>query len=268
MAVPLDQIDAFAEAPFTGNPAAVALLEAPADPAWMQAVAAEMNLSETAFVVPAGAGRFHLRWFTPGAEVELCGHATLAAAHALWRRGRAGPSERIRFETRFAGPLTCRPDGAAIAMSFPADRPARVEPPAGLLAALGDPEIRACAASRHDYLLELPDAEAVRRLAPDLAALRAIAARGVIVTAPGDPSEADFVSRFFAPRLRVAEDPVTGSAHCVLGPYWGPRLGRHRLVGRQLSARGGRVGVSLEPGGERLELSGGAVTILAGELLR
>jgi PhzF family phenazine biosynthesis protein len=262
----LFQIDAFAERPFEGNPAAVVPLEREPPADWMQRLARELNLSETAFLWPAG-GAFGLRWFTPGAEVRLCGHATLASAHALWESGRIAPAEAARFDT-LSGVLTCvrRSDGA-IEMEFPARPSPPVEPPPGLLGALGIDRARYVGRNVDDWLVEVASAEAVRRLVPDFRALRQVEARGVVVTAPadaaGDPP-CDFVSRFFAPGVGVDEDPVTGSAHCALGPHWSARLGRGELVGRQLSARGGRVGVRVA--GERVFLSGCAVTILRGTL--
>jgi len=266
MSHPIYQVDAFAERPFAGNPAAVVLVDGAAwpDEAWMQAVAAEMNLSETAFVRRlAGDEAFGLRWFTPAAEVELCGHATLASAHVLWETGAVAGGQAIGFETLHSGRLTCRRDEAGwIAMDFPADPAAEAEPPAGLIAALGV-EPTAAARSRYDWLIELADAAGVRSAAPDFPALRGIETRGIILTAPGE-GEADFVSRFFAPRLRVEEDPVTGSAHCVLGPWWADRLGRAALTGWQASRRGGAVGVVV--GGDRVALSGRAATVLRGTL--
>jgi PhzF family phenazine biosynthesis protein len=261
MKVPMYQVDAFTAEPFAGNPAAVCLLDRPAGAAWMQAVAAEMNLAETAFVVPTG-DRFGLRWFTPAVEVDLCGHATLAAAHVIWSTPLLGAGQPCRFDTR-SGELAChRRDDGWIEMDFPATPAEPATAPPGLFDALGvapAPVWR----SRFDYLVELPSAGAVRSLSPDFRRLATIDTRGVIVTAPGDDS--DFVSRFFAPAVGIDEDPVTGSAHCCLAVHWAGRLNRTgELVGRQLSRRGGVVRCALD--GDRVRLAGQAVTVLRGEL--
>lgn len=258
---PCFHVDAFAAAPFRGNPAAVCLLARPRPATWMRAVAAEMNLSETAFVSPR-AGGFGLRWFTPRVEVDLCGHATLASAHVLWQEGLAPAAARLRFHTR-SGVLTAARRGGGIELDFPARIARPAPPPAGLRRALGAPA-RAVLRNQDDWLVELRDRRAVVELAPDLAALRALPARGVIVTARAR-GEHDFVSRFFAPAVGVDEDPVTGSAHCALGPYWAAKLGRTTLRGLQASARGGVVEV--EVAGDRALLRGAAVTVLRGELL-
>ncbi|MSR03582.1 MAG: PhzF family phenazine biosynthesis protein [Gemmatimonadetes bacterium] len=256
-------IDAFTDAPFKGNPAGVCHLTGPAPEQWMQSLAAEMNQAETAFVQAEGSG-FRLRWFTPAAEVDLCGHATLATAHFLWESGTLARALTARFHTR-SGLLTATPGPAGtILLDFPStpQRPA-VAPP-GLHEALGTSggEIFSNQAAQPDFLIVLPDAAAVRRLEPDMARLRRVDARGVIVTAPGDQPGIDFVSRFFAPRFGVDEDPVTGSAHCSLSPFWAGRLGRTDLVGYQASRRGGLVGTRLL--GDRVELAGHAVTVLRG----
>ena len=266
---PLYQVDAFTAEPFAGNPAAVCLLEPGEgpDPGWMQRVAAEMNLSETAFLRPgAEAGRYGLRWFTPTVEVELCGHATLASAHVLFTEGLAEAGRELRFDTA-SGPLTARRDGdGAIWLDFPATPAEPVDPPAGLLEALGDGPARWVGRGRFDYLVELADEAAVRGLAPDVRRLEGLGSRGVIVTAAGDGSAGhDFVSRYFAPAAGIDEDPVTGSAHCTLGPYWAERLGRDELTGFQASARGGLVRV--RPQGDRVLLGGQAVTVLRGQLV-
>lgn len=267
MAFPLLQIDAFADRPFTGNPAAVVLLDAPREAAWMQAVAMEMNHSETAFV-EARADGFGLRWFTPEVEVKLCGHATLASAHALWETGRLARGETARFHTK-SGVLTARPvvheGGARIELDFPQRPPQRAEEVGDLPRALGA-EVRELHRSSEDWLALLPDEATVRALTPDFAALKPLGARGVIVTAAADPGSAyQFVSRFFGPGVGIDEDPVTGSAHCVLAPFWGARLGRTEMTGFQASRRGGMVGVTLA--GARVKLSGRAVTVSRGELL-
>ena len=254
-------IDAFTDRPFSGNPAAVCLLSAPAQPKWMQAVAAEINLSETAFVCRRD-DVFDLRWFTPTVEVELCGHATLASAHALWADGVVAPTAAIRFDTR-SGILTCTRDGDWITLDFPAT-PARESPPLpGLLEALGVAPTFVGHADNGNYLVVVDEAT-VRGIAPDFAALRATGVAGVIVTADSSDQRFDFVSRYFAPNAGIDEDPVTGSAHCCLGPYWSARLGGSALTGFQASARGGVVRVDV--GEERVMLRGKAVTVLSGTL--
>ncbi len=257
-------VDAFTSSAFAGNPAGVVLPPEPVDAAWMQQVAAEFRHAETAFLLARPDGSYDLRWFTPLVEVDLCGHATLASAHVLASIGVPGP---ITFHTR-GGPLTATMDGAAIVLDFPACPVTSVDEPDGLSAALGI-EMLGVYANGTDLLVEVADAARVAAVSPDFAALAAVECRGVIVTAPAAIGAAeddhDFVSRFFAPRVGVDEDPVTGSAHCALGPFWGARLGRDTLTGVQLSARGGRVGVELR--GSRVLLRGSAVTVLDGELL-
>ncbi|MEI6775406.1 MAG: PhzF family phenazine biosynthesis protein [Chloroflexales bacterium] len=258
----ITQIDAFTKQPYAGNPAAVCLLPAPRDDDWMQAIAREMNLAETAFLVPEG-DAFRLRWFTPTTEVDLCGHATLASAHALWEQGLLAPDAPALFRTR-SGLLTCTRRGNWIDMDFPATPPVAAESPADLMDGLGRTPISVWR-SPFDYLVELEDAMAVRTLQPNLFRLAQIEARGVIVTAQSDVPDYDFISRFFAPRAGVPEDPVTGSAHCCLGPFWGTRLSKAELVGYQASARGGVVRVRLADA--RVVLSGQAVTVLRGDLV-
>jgi PhzF family phenazine biosynthesis protein len=266
---PLYQVDAFTAEPFAGNPAAVCLLEDDADPGWMQRVAAEMNLSETAFLRPgAEAGRYGLRWFTPTVEVELCGHATLASAHVLFTEGLAEAGQALRFDTP-SGARAARRDGdGAIWLDFPATPAEPVDPPAGLVEALGAGAPRWVGRARFDYLVELEDEAAVRGLRPDPRRLGGLTpgSVGVIVTAPASgPGGYDFVSRYFAPAAGIDEDPVTGSAHCVLGPFWAGRLGRDELTGFQASARGGLVQVRTD--GDRVRLGGRAVTVLRGQLV-
>ena len=258
---PIYIVDAFADRPFQGNPAAICPLPAPADAAWMQHLAAEMNLSETAFPVRRDDG-FGLRWFTPKAEVDLCGHATLASAHLLWEQGLAPAGKPIRFQTR-SGLLTCVQQNGRIELNFPAEPERAVAPMADLAAVLGAKPVY-FGRNRFDLLVELESEEAVRALRPDFARLEAIAARGVIVTARSNDPRFDFVSRFFAPAVGVNEDPVCGSAHCCLGPFWSARLGKRELTGFQASPRGGIVGVRIE--GERVVLGGTAVTVLSGQL--
>lgn len=238
------------------------LLDAPADEAWMQKVAAELRHSETAFVAPGDAGGYRLRWFTPATEVRLCGHATLAAAHVLSGRGVLGP---FVFHTH-SGVLKAAVEDGNVTLDFPAQPVAPIELPDGLAAALGMVPV-ATYGNGVDVLAEVADETTVRGLTPDAAAMHAVDCRGVIVTAPaGDGGDVDFVSRFFAPRVGVDEDPVTGSAHCALAPFWAQRFGRPSLVGAQLSPRGGRVAVELR--GDRVLLRGRAVTVLEGSLLR
>jgi PhzF family phenazine biosynthesis protein len=261
------QVDAFTAAAFAGNPAAVCLLPGPAEAAWMQRVAAEMNLSETAFLEPRQ-GEYGLRWFTPAAEVALCGHATLASAHVLYETGLSAPDQDIRFATA-SGELTARREGAGISLDFPATPATEAEPPPGVLAALGIGQPAWAGRSIHDILIVLAAEQDVTALEPDFSHLAPAGVRGTIVTAPASEeraseSGADFVSRFFAPAVGVAEDPVTGSAHCTLAPYWGERLGRTTLTGYQASARGGTVLMRLA--GDRVILTGQSVTVLRGEL--
>ena len=255
------QVDSFADAPFTGNPAAVCCLDGDGDAEWMQRVAAEMNLSETAFVWPRSEG-FGLRWFTPGAEVSLCGHATLATAHILWESG-ATDDEPIAFESA-SGQLLARRSGATIELDFPRRRVVAAPCPNGLLESMASAEVKLEweGVAQGYGVLRVDSVDAVRALVPDLPRLAEVELSGVIVTAGGE-GEFDFVSRFFAPALGVPEDPVTGSAHCALADYWGERLDRSEMVGRQLSARGGTVSVRLD--GERVHLGGRAVTVWRGE---
>ncbi|OJW15603.1 MAG: oxidoreductase [Planctomycetales bacterium 71-10] len=260
-------VDAFTDRPFAGNPAAVCVLDAPAPDAWMQLVAREMNLSETAFLHPIDGGpRWRLRWFTPAVEVDLCGHATLATAHVLWEEGRLAPDSPAEFETR-SGLLTARRLDDWIELDFPTkpiERP--VSDPAELAVfseALGVP-ILSAGRSRFDALVELADEQTVRDLVPDFGRIKAIPARGVIATAPSSDPAFDFVSRFFAPAVGVDEDPVCGSAHCVLGPFWSDRLGRRSLNARQASPRGGVLRLRVSP--DRVAIAGQAVTTFRGQL--
>lgn len=254
-------VDAFTDRIYTGNPAAVCLLEEVHESQWMQAVAAEMNLSETAFLRPQGEDGWLLRWFTPKVEVDLCGHATLASAHVLWRE-RGVDQERLQFQTR-SGPLEAHRTGEIISLDFPADPAVPIESPTGLNEILGvKPET--VLQGRYDLLVVLEDAETVRTLKPDMLRLAKLDVRGVAVTALSDRPEYDCVSRFFGPRVGIPEDPVTGSAHCMLAPYWGDRLAKTNLRGYQASARGGLVGMYLM--GDKVRLEGRAVTTLRGQL--
>ncbi len=258
----ITQVDAFTDTIFAGNPAAVCLLPEPRGEAWMLRLAREMNLSETAFLERRPDGEFDLRWFTPTVEVDLCGHATLASAHVLWERGECAPGADIRFHTR-SGVLTASPRDGWIELDFPALPEESAPPPPGLLEALGV-EPRYVGRNRFDYLAELDSEAAVRALRPDAHRLRAVDARGVIVTARSTEPGFDFVSRFFAPAAGIDEDPVTGSAHCCLGPYWQARLRKAALAARQVSPRGGVVRVEVE--GSRVKLLGKAVTVFVAEL--
>ncbi|MEZ4749879.1 MAG: PhzF family phenazine biosynthesis protein [Bdellovibrionota bacterium] len=263
MSHPCYQVDAFTSQPFSGNPAAVVLLDEEKEAGWMQAVAAEMNLSETGFVVPRREG-FGLRWFTPTTEVELCGHCTLASAHTLWETGSLPLDEAAVFQTR-SGPLTVRKLGDWMEMDLPAWAPKAVESPPGFLSAVTDAEILSLALHplEHNLVVEVPSEDDVRRAKPDFSRLREEADLVVILTARSD--EYDFVSRCFASRFGIDEDPVTGSAHCVLGPYWRAKLGKDTLRAFQVSARGGEVRVHYD-GGERVRLQGQAVTVWRGTL--
>lgn len=256
------QVDAFADRPFAGNPAAVCWLESEAESAWMQAVAAEMNLSETAFArrLPDGV---ELRWFTPTVEVDLCGHATLATAHALLTSGLAPPDEPIRFHTR-SGVLTCVRAGEFIELDFPSTPAQAAAPPPLFFEAIGV-EPAYFGKSRFYDLAVFDSADAVRSLRPDFQKLGQIPVKGVIVTAPADDARFDFISRFFAPTLGIDEDPVCGSAHCCLAPYWAERLGKTELMAYQASVRGGVLRLRLN--GDRVILGGQAVTVWRGELL-
>ncbi|HMA41397.1 MAG TPA: PhzF family phenazine biosynthesis protein [Gemmatimonadales bacterium] len=255
------QVDAFTDQAFAGNPAAVCILAHAADKRWMQQVAGEMNLSETAFLFRQG-DAWNLRWFTPTVEVDLCGHATLASAHVLWQDRHLQPGAQALFDTK-SGRLTAARTGDWIEMDFPAEPAHPVEPPEFLLPALGI-KARYVAKNRMDYLVEVASETELRTMRPDFTRLRTLPVRGVIVTAPAVEDEFDFVSRFFAPGSGVDEDPVTGSAHCCLAPYWGAKLGKTEMTGFQASSRGGVVRV--RTAGDRVILGGQAVTVLRGEL--
>lgn len=265
MSTPILIVDAFTGEPFRGNPAGVCLLDGPRPDDWMQSVASEMNLSETAFPVPRADGGFDLRWFTPKTEVPLCGHATLASAHALWESGRLPARREAVFHSK-SGRLAARPSGDHIEMDFPAigSEPAPLPDP--LRRALGVTPLRSALGAdvgERNWIVELPSEADVRAVRPDFAFLRTIH-QGVIVTARGAGSY-DFVSRYFASAWGIDEDPVTGSAHCGLAPYWAAQLGKSAMTGFQCSTRGGVVGVELR--GDRVALRGQAVTVLRGELV-
>ncbi|MEJ2085994.1 MAG: PhzF family phenazine biosynthesis protein [Acidobacteriota bacterium] len=257
----ITQVDAFTNVPFKGNPAAVCLLgEFPSD-RWMQTLAAEMNLSETAFLVREE-DRYRLRWFTPKLEVDLCGHATLASAHALWEAGDLAPAAPALFDTA-SGLLRAEKRGSWIEMDFPSEPPEPVEPPAEILQALGV-AARFVGKNRFDYLIELETEAEVRGVEPDFNLLSAASERGVIVTSRSSCADYDVVSRFFAPAVGIDEDPVTGSAHCCLGPFWAAKLKSDDVVGYQASERGGFVRMKVR--GDRTFLAGQAITVLRGEL--
>lgn len=262
MPLPIIQVDAFTSEPFRGNPAAVCVLPEEHDDSWMQNVAREMNLAETAFLLPRADG-YELRWFTPTVEVDLCGHATLASAHVLWETGRLAADETARFHTR-SGLLTAVRRGDWIELDFPATPDEPVEVPSGLVESLGVSPLYV-GKNRFDYLVQLASEDAVQRLHPDFGRMKKVGGRGVIVTSRSADPDFDFVSRFFAPASGIDEDPVTGSAHCCLAPFWSRRLGKTSFRARQISARGGELKVDLD--GDRVRLGGQAVTVLRAELL-
>ncbi len=263
MSLPLLHVDAFTDRPFAGNPAAVCVLPAWKDDRWLQAVGREMNLSETAFLVRQPS-HFDLRWFTPTMEVDLCGHATLASAHALWHLGLAEPQTEIRFSTR-SGILKAAQRGEQIELDFPLKREEPASPPPGLVEALGvQPSY--VGRSQFDYLVEVESEAVLRRLAPDFKRLAAVQSRGTIVTSRSADARFDFVSRFFAPAAGIDEDPVTGSAHCCLADFWRKRLDKTQFLAYQASARGGVVSVRVAA--ERVFLGGQAVIVAKGELLQ
>lgn len=274
MEIPLLHIDAFTSEAFRGNPAAVCLLDAPKSADWMQNVATEMNLPMTAFVVPRPiANEADLRWFMSGGEMPLCGHATLASAHALWETGRLTENQEARFHTA-GGLLVCRRAGKQIEMNFPASPVQEADLPQSITEAVGVHPRKVFRQRRNDgtagnFLLELDSEEAVRNLKPNFELLRKAADVGVIVTARGEASGFDFVSRYFASYIGLDEDSVTGSAHCILAPYWASLLGKTEMTAYQASARGGVVGVRFlkKDDGDRVFLGGEAVTVLRGNLL-
>jgi PhzF family phenazine biosynthesis protein len=262
MPLRLTTVDAFTDRPFAGNPAAVCVLPEPRPDAWMQDIAREMNLSETAFLVKRADG-FDLRWFTPAVEVALCGHATLASAHVLWETNVLRPDEQARFHTK-SGLLTADRKGDLIELDFPANPEKEATVLRGLHEALGV-RLHYVGMSRFDVLVEVESEAVVRGMSPDFGLLAAVPVRGVIVTARASSPMYDIVSRFFAPAVGVNEDPVTGSAHCCLAPFWAGRLGKQELVAYQASARGGVLYLAVH--GDRVRIGGHAVTVLSGELL-
>ena len=262
MGVPLVHVDAFTAVPFAGNAAAVCMLAADADERWMQRVASELNLPATAFVTSDERARFRLRWFSPTVELSLCGHGTLATAHALWETAVAVPEATLEFHTK-SGPLRARRRETWIELDLPLEPEVPAEAPSDLAHALGVTP-KYVGRNRLDYLVEVDSEATLRQMRPDFARLRAVATRGVIVTSGAADPRYDFVSRFFAPAFGIDEDPVTGSAHCCLAGFWRARLGRDGLCGYQASARGGVVRTRVD--GDRVRLGGEAVTVLRGEL--
>ncbi|MTI86107.1 MAG: PhzF family phenazine biosynthesis protein [Firmicutes bacterium] len=261
MGIKIYQVDAFTNKPFAGNPAAVCMLTEPKGKKWMQGVAREMNLSETAFLLKIGDG-YNLRWFTPTVEVDLCGHATLASAHILWEKGYLEAGKEARFDTK-SGLLTASKKNDWIELDFPAEPPQETSAPDELIKALGvTPNF--VGKNRVDYIIEVEDAQSVQNIQPDFNLLKKLNIRGIMVTSQLDADKYDFVSRFFAPGVGVDEDPVTGSAHCCLGPYWKERLNKDEFMAYQASERGGFLKVRVN--GERVILGGQAVTVLCGEL--
>lgn len=262
MTVQFYKIDAFTNEAFKGNPAAVCLLTEEQDAEWMQKVASEMNLSETAFLLPKENG-YSLRWFTPVAEVDLCGHATLASAHALFEHGTLGDQISVQFFTK-SGILTATKQGDWIELNFPSEPPEECECPEYLLNGLGH-SVTYCGKNRMDYIVEVESEELVRNLEPNWSELEKVDTRGIVVTARSTGSEFDFVSRAFFPALGISEDPVTGSAHCGLAPYWEKQLNKQDFLAFQASARGGILKVSIKK--DRILIGGQAVTVMRGEIL-
>jgi len=261
MSTPIFQVDAFTDQLFAGNPAAVVILEGQQESAWMQSVAREMNLSETAFV-HAQQGGYHLQWFTPQVEVDLCGHATLATAHILWQTGLVQRGETIRFFTR-SGWLAASQRDDLIEMDFPSAPVIPADITEEIITAVGlRPDFTGISGEK--WLFEYANEDAIRGLKPDFAALKQRKGRALAVTAPSHTPDIDFVSRYFAPWVGIDEDPVTGSAHCFLGRYWGQKLGKNYMTAYQASARGGIVHVRLS--GDRTYVGGKAVTVFEGTL--
>ncbi len=263
MSIPIYQVDAFTDKAFSGNPAAVCILKRPADKFWMQSVAMEMNLSETAFVMRRECGGFDLRWFTPSVEVALCGHATLATSHVLWETKMIEPEETVKYHTK-SGILQAQQVDKLIELDFPAILPENCGILVDLTDALGLLSAVYVGQTRSDYLVEVASEDIVRGLAPDFAKLKCLGVFGVMVTARSESEDFDFVSRFFGPGVGIDEDPVTGSAHCVLTPYWAGKLSKTTLFAYQASARGGKLKCTLA--NNRVKLAGKALTVLRGEL--
>lgn len=265
MKIPIYQVDSFSVKPFKGNPAGVCLLEQPRDPAWMQAVAAEMNLSETAFLCPKG-DDYLLRWFTPSTEVNLCGHATLASAHILFEFGFYDPDETIRFHTN-SGLITATFNRGTIELDMPLIQPVPAQSSPLLEEILGFIPVAVAQSEDGAILLaELANTSAITAFEPDFKKINRLEAANLVITAAKGNSEFDFISRFFSPRSGIPEDPVTGLGHCILAPYWAQKLGKEKLVAYQASARGGTVWCRLAK--NRVFLGGKAVTLFAGEVLK
>ncbi len=262
MGLKIYQVDSFTDKPFAGNPAGVCILLQACDECWMRNVAKEMNLAETAFLVRQPDG-YSLRWFTPKVEVDLCGHATLASAHILWETGQLPSTQTARFHTR-SGLLTAERKQSYIELNFPATPAQPVNPPEDLTRVLGVRPVYV-GKNQFDYLAEVDSEQTVRKLDPDFGLIKKLGGRGVIVTSRSDSKKYDFVSRFFAPAAGIDEDPVTGSAHCTLGPYWAEKLGKNEMTAYQASSRGGVVQVRVA--GDRVHLGGQAVTVLTCELV-
>ena len=261
MGLTIFQVDAFTSTPFAGNPAAVCMLDTLPEDGWMQKLAREMNLSETAFLVRQEDG-FNLRWFTPKVEVNLCGHATLASAHILWTEGHLAPDQEARFHTR-SGLLTAKQEDGWIIMNFPVDNARDIKIRPELIKALNAP-ICEVYEGTVGYIVEVNSEEVVRAVQPNVEILKTLPAKGLVVTSPANGTEYDFVSRFFAPALGIIEDPVTGAAHCALGPFWRDRLNKSEFLAYQASARGGVLKVRCE--GDRVVLGGQAITVMKAEL--
>lgn len=262
MGILIYQVDAFAEEIFKGNPAGVCILERAADEEWMQNIAMEMNLSETAFLYPLNEG-YNLRWFTPEAEVDLCGHATLASAHILWETGILNKKEDAVFFTK-SGRLSARKDGEYILLNFPSEADKQVEVPEGLIECLGV-QILYVGKNRMDYIVEVENDEVARKLKPNFEMMKKIDTRGIIVTSLSSDARYDFVSRFFVPSIGINEDPVTGSAHCCLAPFWEKRLNKKEFMAYQVSKRGGELIVSLSENEDRVYIGGKAITVFCAE---
>ncbi len=267
--IPIFQVDAFTKTPFSGNPAAVCILEEEKSADWMQKVAMEMNLSETAFVEPLPEGEYSLRWFTPTVEVDLCGHATIATAHVLLTEGyHKSGHEAIKFHTK-SGALGAEKHGETIKLDFPLEKESEEKESQPLLKALGidSNSVNYVGKGRYDHLVEVASPKSVQEVNPDLKALEKVTQRGAIVTSQSSDEAYDFISRFFAPAAGVDEDPVTGSAHCLLAPYWGQKLEKNALWGYQASQRGGAVGVEVEYSRERVHLYGHSITVFKGHFV-
>ncbi|MED5578516.1 MAG: PhzF family phenazine biosynthesis protein [Nitrospinota bacterium] len=263
MSFKLFHVDAFTQFPFSGNPAAVCILPSPADETWMGRVAAEINLSETAFVGKRDDGFYFLRWFAPKGEVDLCGHATLASAYVLWDEGFHPIDQDIQFLTN-SGNIICKRSDNWIQMNFPIIEYKEEDLPVGMIDSLGIKPKFCAKTSLNDYLLEADSEFVLEKLSPNFRKLQEFPCRGVIVTAPANGNDFDFVSRFFAPSIGIEEDHVTGSSHCSLGTFWSEKLSKKKLIAKQISERGGIIKISL--GKDKITLSGQAVTLMRCEL--